>query len=51
MAVDHVERGLPFGLAIGAVQFTLHDQARSVLDQGVADEAQHSAATLNICFK
>ena len=39
--MDHVERRVPFGMAVCPGEITLHDQARAVLHQRMADEAQH----------
>lgn len=43
VAVDHVEGGAPFGMAVCLRQVTLHDQARAVLHQRMTHEAQHRA--------
>lgn len=51
MAVDHVERGLPFGMAIGPGQLALHDQAGAVLHQRMAYEAQHGTGAGGFLIK
>lgn len=43
MRMDHVERGLPFGIVVGSGQVVLHDQARPVFHKRMAHEAEHSA--------
>ena len=45
MAVDHVQRGTPFGTAVGPGQVALDDQAAAVLHQRMPDEAQHRAGS------
>ncbi len=39
--MHHVESGKPFGMAVHFDQIALDDQARTVLHQSMADEAQH----------
>ena len=51
MSVDHVEHGLPFGMAISPGQLALHDQAVAVLHQRMADEAQHGTGAEGFLVK
>ena len=37
--MDHLQRRLPLAMAVGVGQFRLHDQAVSVLHQGMSHEA------------
>lgn len=41
MAVDHVQRSMPFCMTVGLGRVALHDQARAVLHQRMTVEAQH----------
>lgn len=41
--MQHVERGLAFGMTIGLGQVALNDQPVSVLHQGMTHETEHSA--------
>ena len=39
--MQHIERGLPFGMTIGLCQVALNDQPVSVFHQSMPHEAEH----------
>ena len=41
--MQHIERSLPFGMAIGLGQVALNDQPVAVLHHGMSHEAEHCA--------
>ena len=51
MAMDHVEGGAPFGIAVCLGQVALQDQSLAVFHQGMADEAQHRSGSRRLLVK
>ena len=49
--MHHVQRGAPFGMAVGLRQVALHDQTGAVLHQRMADEAQHGPGARRLLVK